>query len=371
MQANKNNPGLPYLQAGDFLLRVITLACAQGMTRLAEVTGFDRLGMPVFQAVRPQALSLSVSQGKGRGRRQARISACMEALELAAAEQVGATESAAPTAPTRHLWNRHLPADALLAETPIAWIAATDMLAGKACPVPLGLVSMDMTRPQPMRPISTGLAGHATREAAVLTALCEIRDRWALWRFAEMSPLERRAAEVDPSSLDTRAMRWAVTRIGRGGAQLRLWEISPGMPWPAWVAAIVEAGGEQMVAPTIGACCRSTSAAAAFGAISEAAQSRVTLLAGARDDITRQDYDDITDRVAGFLLGSLSLRPATRAATADPPNAESAGLQELLQLLQAEGAAAVAVADIAPADWGIPFVKAIAPGVPDGERDLQ
>jgi ribosomal protein S12 methylthiotransferase accessory factor len=36
-----------------------------GITRVADVTWLDEIGIPVFQAVRPNSLSVSVSQGKG------------------------------------------------------------------------------------------------------------------------------------------------------------------------------------------------------------------------------------------------------------------------------------------------------------------
>ncbi len=36
-----------------------------GITRLADITGLDRIGLPVYMSVRPNAKTLSVSQGKG------------------------------------------------------------------------------------------------------------------------------------------------------------------------------------------------------------------------------------------------------------------------------------------------------------------
>mgnify|MGYP006149433749 FL=1 len=45
----------------DTLARIAPAARALGVTRLADVTGLDRIGIPVFQAVRPLSLSLSVS----------------------------------------------------------------------------------------------------------------------------------------------------------------------------------------------------------------------------------------------------------------------------------------------------------------------
>jgi ribosomal protein S12 methylthiotransferase accessory factor len=59
-----------------------------GLTRVADVTRLDVIGIPVFQAVRPRSRNLSVSQGKGATPMAARVSAAMEALELWHAEDV-------------------------------------------------------------------------------------------------------------------------------------------------------------------------------------------------------------------------------------------------------------------------------------------
>ena len=57
-----------------------------GITRVADVTGLDVLGVPVAMSVRPLARTLSVSQGKGQTLLLAKISAAMEALEIWHAE---------------------------------------------------------------------------------------------------------------------------------------------------------------------------------------------------------------------------------------------------------------------------------------------
>lgn len=45
--------------------RLRPLQAAMGITRLADVTGLDRIGVPVFAAIQPNARSVAVSQGKG------------------------------------------------------------------------------------------------------------------------------------------------------------------------------------------------------------------------------------------------------------------------------------------------------------------
>src|SRR6185295_14826201 len=72
----------------NLVQRVRPHFAAAGITRVAEVTGLDRIGIPVALAVRPNSRSLSVSQGKGALKDEAFISAVMEAMELAAAERL-------------------------------------------------------------------------------------------------------------------------------------------------------------------------------------------------------------------------------------------------------------------------------------------
>jgi YcaO-like protein with predicted kinase domain len=47
------------------LKRVIPWMSNMGITRIANVTGLDRIGIPVVMVCRPNSRSVSVSQGKG------------------------------------------------------------------------------------------------------------------------------------------------------------------------------------------------------------------------------------------------------------------------------------------------------------------
>ncbi|MEO1103156.1 MAG: YcaO-like family protein, partial [Pseudomonadota bacterium] len=68
--------------------RISPLLPVFGISRVAGITGLDRIGIPVFTAVRPNGRSLSVFQGKGLTRQAARVSAVMEAFETWCAETI-------------------------------------------------------------------------------------------------------------------------------------------------------------------------------------------------------------------------------------------------------------------------------------------
>ena len=55
---------------------------AMGITRVANVTGLDHVGIPVVMVCRPNSWSLAVSQGEGLDLAAAEASGLMEAIEL-------------------------------------------------------------------------------------------------------------------------------------------------------------------------------------------------------------------------------------------------------------------------------------------------
>src|SRR5947209_19633393 len=114
-----------------------------GITRLGNITGLDRIGIPVAIAVRPNSRSVSVSQGKGLDLPQAMASALMEASEGFHAEEIGPCREAAYCDPAasetvidpKTLCLAPRPSDPAAAS---AWIEGDDFLQQQACWVAAG-----------------------------------------------------------------------------------------------------------------------------------------------------------------------------------------------------------------------------------------
>src|SRR4051812_2635964 len=70
----------------ETLARVQPVAPLAGVTRVADITGLDRLGVPVTLAIRPNARTLVGSSGKGTTQVAATVSGLMEAIEIHHAE---------------------------------------------------------------------------------------------------------------------------------------------------------------------------------------------------------------------------------------------------------------------------------------------
>jgi ribosomal protein S12 methylthiotransferase accessory factor len=129
------------------LARVQPHLAGMGITRIANVTGLDRIGVPVVMVCRPNARSLAVSQGKGLTLDAAKASGVMEAIELYHAERIdlplrlGSVRDLART-------HRLVDLDALPhwsdsrfhADLPILWIEGLDLLADAPAWVPFEMV---------------------------------------------------------------------------------------------------------------------------------------------------------------------------------------------------------------------------------------
>src|SRR5437762_12972273 len=72
----------------ETIRRAWRLAPVMGITRIANVTGLDVIGVPVVTVCRPNARSLAVAQGKGLTLAAARASGLMESVECYHAENI-------------------------------------------------------------------------------------------------------------------------------------------------------------------------------------------------------------------------------------------------------------------------------------------
>ncbi|HEY5711729.1 MAG TPA: YcaO-like family protein [Allosphingosinicella sp.] len=294
-------PGHGYGPVPDgFPERLRAAASRCSVTRLADITGLDRIGLPVWQAVRPAGRSLSVHQGKGATPKAARISALCEAIETACAEMVAADGPYCSFA--------DLPDDARAPDIadycrvrtavpehsePIHWCAATNLLTGARHYLPHDLVSLDYTRALPSRfeRISSGLGAGANEAQALNTSLLEIVERDAIGSWQRRDPAARAATSL---RLDTIQFEWFAAWRGRFaalGVALEVFQAPSIVGVPVFLCAI--AGAEEF-GPAWrrywGSAAHGDPEIALFRALAEAIQSRLTLIAGVRDDILPSSY---------------------------------------------------------------------------------
>ena len=307
------------------LAEALHAACALGVTRLADVTGLDRIGLPVWQAVRPWGRSLSVHQGKGLTADAARLGACMEAIECSHAE--------AWTAPTiTAAWadlppgERAAAADdfatergAISAETCLEWTPA-ERLAGGVLWVPEAAVSLDLTRlgPDGVARSSNGQGAGFDLAFATAKALGEVieRDAFAHWQVG--SVYSRRDDEIDLGTID---FPWFTALHGccqSLGISVRAYGLPAVIAMPVVAVELHDASGEAVShSHAAGTCAHPDAELALRGALMEAIQARLTVIAGAREDLGL-DHPVARAPVFGFAIAHSSGRPHNMATAIAP-----------------------------------------------------
>jgi ribosomal protein S12 methylthiotransferase accessory factor len=360
-----------------------------GITRVADVTGLDRIGIPVFMAIRPNARSLAVSQGKGLDSASARASAVMEAVELHHAEHVARPllmQSFAELRTRRTVADPSqlsLVSDSLFsAHWPIPWIEGIDLVTDRSVWVPYELVHADTTVP----PVpgsgcfergTNGLASGNTPAEAVLHGLCEVveRDACALWEHR--SPADQAATRIDLGTVDAPAVTGLIERFSVTGVPVEVWDVTGDIGIPAFRAMIFDEASDPLLYPmgaALGAGCHPDRDVALCRALTEAAQSRLTAIAGSRDDLARADYgaDQVEKAMAYHRL--VRADGAGRADARSIPSLSTdtidGDVEVVLDRLGTAGLRQAIVVDLSDPEGDVPIsvVRVIVPGL-EGPTD--
>lgn len=362
--------------------RVLPMMRAAGITRIADVTGLDSIGIPVVMVCRPNSRSVSVAQGKGLDLDAARASGLMESLEQWHAEHIVRPlrfATAAEMSPRHGLADiAGLPRLSIGSFHPhrkLLWIEGEDLVGGGARWLPLEMVHTDYTLPVPpgagcFLTTSTGLASGNDRVEAVLHGLYEVieRDAVALWHVA--GPARRRQTRLDLETVDDPACRDLLARFDRAGIAVGVWDASSEIGLPVFVAEIVDRDPDpcRVLYVSSGQGCHRSRAIALSRALTEAAQSRLTIISGARDDVDRTSYQRF--RAPGLISAALAeieqveAPPRSFAAAADSFSERfDEDLEVVLGALRAAGLGQVVVVDLTRPELGLPVVRVVVPGL--------
>ena len=338
---------------------------AVGITRVANITGLDRIGIPVYVAMRPNSRSLAVSQGKGLDPAAAKASAIGESLESHHAEY---NDCAVRLESYEHLRRRERTADpqrlALARNTAYApgrvipWTPGRDLLGGEPVWVPYELVHANACLPRVPGSgcfvcSTNGLAAGNTLAEAALHGLCEVveRDACALWARA---PAPARAAtQLELASVDDPACRDLLERFDAADVDVLVWDVTSDVGLPVYRAIAIDRQLDPVLAPipsAFGAGCHPLPSVALVRALTEAAQSRLTVISGARDDLTRERFRAVQAPATLRWYRELADSWRGRVAFRPPPAAEQATVEGDLALcveaVAAAGAGEVVVVDL-------------------------
>ena len=342
-----------------------------GITRVADLTGLDTIGIPVFAAIRPMGLSLSTQQGKGLTPLAARVSALMESLETWTAEHLAlpVVHGSYRALKARAVDIRRLPRPAgrLDLGARRRWVEGWDLARGCAVLVPEQAVTLDTTfTTAPAFDISSnGLASGNVLVEAIVHGLCEVieRDAEAAWRRAGG---DRR---IVLDSITDPICRGLIDRITAAGARVFVWDLGCDLipvvgcaimedpNEPAWRALGFYQGFGAHLVPEV----------AVARALTEAAQTRVTYIAGGRDDFFPFDYARATDPELLAEIWERLAAPCDEPAVFDElPRITTGGLGEDLEVLvdrlRAAGSESVIAVELTHPQLRVPVAKVLVPG---------
>jgi len=353
---------------------------AAGITRVADITGLDRIGLPVVTVCRPNSRSVTVALGKGADLAAARASGVMEAIEDAMAERIslplilGSVNDLRLSHPLadvdqlpRRTESRYHP------DLPQLWIQGRDLMTQTPRWVPYEVVHTAYTLPRPTGTgcfvaSSNGLASGNHFLEAVSHGLCEIVERDAATLHSVRDPADRAARQVDLGTIEDQRCLQALDLIARAGLSAVIVDITSDLAIPAFTCLV----GEQRRDGTWtgyladGMGCHPDPAIALLRAVTEAAQDRLAFLTGARDDA---DGWDQARRHRSHFEGDPVAVPAREAAR---PFTAAGGLRSdsldadvawELAALRSAGIGQVVVIDLTREDFGIPVVRVVIPGL--------
>jgi ribosomal protein S12 methylthiotransferase accessory factor len=358
----------------ETLTRLTPLLPEFGITRTADITGLDRLGIPTWIAVRPTALILQVSNGKGISHVASKVGAIMEAIEHWHAENPAGELRQASVSELQREDRVTVPAAVLPDYLPdlhltdrrtVSWIRGEDMADGTPVWVPASAVFQ--ITPMFFQSSTNGLAAGNHLVEATLHALYELIERDAMARLTRGGiSLPRRGSRV--VRLDTvpaglvASLRDQLRRAGVTLVLVRVESIAPVCTfWATLVdpasqlaCSFVNTGHGSHLSPTV----------AAVRAITEAAQSRLTYIHGSREDLSADSYQfgEVHERLQAFFQrqrGDLSWADIEDHSSTDLVR----DLETVIGGLRSAGFRRVYRVDLTRARFSIPVVRMLVPGL--------
>jgi YcaO-like protein with predicted kinase domain len=365
----------------ETLARVWPFMPVMGITRIANVTGLDCIGIPVVMVCRPNSRSVAVTQGKSPDLAAAKASGLMESVESYHAEHVLHPLKLASYEELRY---SHTVADVarlpLIARSRfrpdlrLLWIEGSDLLQDEPVWVPYEMVHTDYTLPPPTGSgcfvaSSNGLASGNHPLEALSHAICEVveRDATSIWT---RRPTEfQHRSRLDLASVDSADCRDVLDRYERAGIAVAVWEMTGDIAIPSFMCMIAEPPGRRLfpIPSCRGMGCHPSREIALLRALTEAAQSRLTIISGARDDLSRRWYElETTPDVVQQDWSRVQVRGPLRRFQ-EAPNFEGETLDDdvawELERLRTAGIERVVSIDLTLPEFNLPVVRVVIPGL--------
>jgi ribosomal protein S12 methylthiotransferase accessory factor len=355
--------------------RVRPLLGRIGITRLADITGLDRIGIPTYSAVRPtdKRAGVAVTCGKGTRPIEAKVGAVMESIEY----KVGEPDEVRGTiarfeeleGAVVHPSEFHLPPWVKAVEQlRLEWVEGWDLVQDE--PVWLPAASAFALQPRGdflFDADTNGIASGNCLEEAVCHALAELIERDAdsiAQSHLAAHPASQRYPLIDLETLPE-SSRALVNRFVENDVEVYIRNVTSDIGVACCRVTCVERSSQRLLLH--GGCGAHLVAEVALNrALTEAAQSRAADIQGSREDLVhwrRVDGDAPHPSVSDWRMPE----PDRRLSFAEVPSQRTDDVLKDIRLLigrlQAHGFKRIAVVDFTATELAIPVIRVIVPGL--------
>jgi ribosomal protein S12 methylthiotransferase accessory factor len=353
------------------LARIEPLVPAAGITRVADITSLDRIGIPVFSCIRPTAMdgAITVYNGKGATVEESRISAIMEGIERYSSE---VHDRRLPMATYQEMFAQGRtvdPRDLILSEGAdrdrlMPWYEGFDIANNEPVFVPAHAVfhPLPPNYRGPFRTSTNGLASGNTFEEAVFHALAEVieRDAWSLVEACrDTGP--RVTGMTDPAITDMQE------KFAKAQVEVTVRDITSDIGIPTMAAVADDVLLKDPMLLTIGIGTHTSARIAVMRALTEVAQSRLTQIHGAREDTTlaelrkKMGYDR-AKRINGYWFRDNGTVDYSSIKSSDTDDFKK-DIENVITLLEKQGLDRVIIVDLTREEIGVPVVRVVVPGL--------
>jgi len=217
--------------------------------------------------------------------------------------------------------------------------------------------------------VTHGLASGNTRAEAVCHGLLELFERHQTHAFYRLDFAGQQALRLALHSVDDGLCRGWLDRIAAAGLRCAVWDLSDSLGVPCFLCDLLDARRDAMrsLPRARGVGCHLAKEVALARALSEAAQSRLTAIAGARDDISAPVHAALQQHPAFAEARAQMEDPSQGRTFAEVPSITHATFEEdlraLCQRLPAESANDVVVVALSPPGRPYCVVRVVVPGL--------
>ena len=280
-----------------------------GITRITEITHLDRIGLPVFSAIRPtsQDGAISIYGGKGISSEHAKASAMMEGFERYSAEKqdenlvTGTVSEISSKGNTIDIESLNLPKDFKKENIELfnlEWNICHDLISGDDYYVPSNAiyhpyVLEDNSCQSLFKSNTNGLASGNSLEEAILHGMFEVieRDAWSIFELTH-----KNYKQIDLDSIESETVNDAISKFSENDIKIKLMDFTADVNIPTIAASADDTLLKDAGLLTLGIGTHLDPEVAVLRALTEVAQSRATQIHGAREDTVRADFA----RTAGY-----------------------------------------------------------------------